>query len=472
MSNVEMQLISRIVYSGEIHRVLEWGITTSDFRTGEAKGLFEHICTYYSDAQTRGTTIGPALFSQHFSQVQLSADSGVTTDALCHEVRKSRIIGEAKEFSVQLADNVEIDVDGALSLMHSHVQKLLALGSTRNTDMSFAQAMTRMIHRYSQALAGNLPAKLQWPWEIMNDATGGIQEDDYIVLFGRPKSMKTWVLASIIANAYHQGKTALIYTKEMTQDNIFLRTAACVAELPYQELRNAKLTPEEEQLLQKLHGMVNNPNIAGNLICVSGQECAPGQDTVSWLQAKVEKYKPDVIFIDGMYLLSDEGGGKKSADWQRVTNISRAIRAMVLATKVPAICTMQANRGAAKHSNANLDEIAYADAIAQDATVAMRTINDKHQPTISLVTAGSREFKLHGFRINGVPATNFRYHSIMTEKDIRKAEENDTPDEADDATAHATPRVKRTPVTTNGATKNAMDAVTDKLVAQQMKNIG
>jgi hypothetical protein len=110
-------------------------------------------------------------------------------------------------------------------------------------------------------------------------------------------------------------------------------------------------------------------------------------------------------------------------------NISRDVRSMVLYRGVPVIASMQANRKAAGHNDANLDEIAYSDALAQDATIAARVINDKASPTISLVIGGSREFKLHGIRINAVPAVDFSFHSILTEKDIEKAKQADAPPE-------------------------------------------
>ena len=50
---------------------------------------------------------------------------------------------------------------------------------------------------------------------------------------------------------------------------------------------------------------------------------------------------------------------------------------MVLGSGVPVAATMQANRKAAGHTDANLDEIAYSDSLAQDCTAAIRTIQRK-----------------------------------------------------------------------------------------------
>jgi len=101
---------------------------------------------------------------------------------------------------------------------------------------------------------------------------------------------------------------------------------------------------------------------------------------------------------------------------------------MILDTKVPVIATMQANRKAAGHENANLDEIAFSDAISQDCTMAIRVINEKASPTIALVFGGAREINFEGLRIHGIPATNFDFHSTLTRKEIEKAKREDSDD--------------------------------------------
>jgi len=114
---------------------------------------------------------------------------------------------------------------------------------------------------------------------------------------------------------------------------------------------------------------------------------------------------------------------------------------MVLDTGIPVIATAQANRHAAGHNSANLDEIAHSDAIGQDATAAFRVINEKQTPTIILATAGSREFKMDGFRINAIPASDFSYHSLVTMKELEKAKEKDGTEDDQEAE-----KKKRNPV--------------------------
>jgi replicative DNA helicase len=426
MANAEMQLISRIIYTGDMASVLSWGISDNDFRTNEAKSIWRYCEGYYQSKNSIGAVIGPKVFENVWPQIELLADNGMTTEALCYEVRRARIIAEAKEAVMAMVDNVELDPTQAIAIIHTQMQNLLAIGEAKNHDLSFGDAMEKLVTRYQTVRDNQYAyAKMSYPWQILNEkACGGVQEDDYIVIYGRPKMMKTWVLTCFIAEAFQKEMTALVYTKEMTQENIIQRVVSVIGKFPYQELRNGKLSREDEILLMEMVKYARDTYRKANIITLDGRMVGAGGDTVAWLQSKVEHYKPDIVFIDGMYLLSDSTGNKKTADWQRVTNISRAIRNMILHTRIPVVATMQANRGAAKHAEGNLDEIAYADAVGQDATVAMRTMYNKKEGLINLILAGSREFSLDGLQIGGKPSTDFSFKKVLTEADIEKVEKD------------------------------------------------
>jgi hypothetical protein len=175
---------------------------------------------------------------------------------------------------------------------------------------------------------------------------------------------------------------------------------------------------------------------------------------MTWLRGKIEKYKPDAVFIDGLYLMSADR--KTGKDHERVMQISRAARQTVLDTHIPLIATMQANRQASKNGDAELDEIAYSDAIGQDATCAIRSINEKGSPpTIALVLAGSREFELNGIRIGGMPYSDLSFKEAMTDKEVAKAKAKDADEE--EKKKKDEPKPIRTPVSSKDHTKTLDD---------------
>lgn len=466
MSSMEEQLVSRIIREGlpAYQRALEWGIGFEDFRAMMPLTIWKTFEEYYRSIETKGSIPGPSTIAVQFPTFQLIDDASMSLEALCREVRKERLKKQLKTQLLEAVTTSDFDPTLALTQLQASLGPLVDLGISRKTDIEFSDEFDRIIEDYDAIERGEFRAAASWPWPTLQEATGGISEDDFITLYGRPKSMKTWVLCYMIAFLLESGKSLLLYTKEMTPRNIFKRIAACLARLPYQEFRTGKLSPFYRAKLQDIYTFLSD-SYAGKLIALSAKDVSSGGDTVAWLRAKAEKYKPDVVCIDGMYLMSDGKGGK-SSDWGRVTSISREVSAMRLDLQTPVIATMQANRKAAGHSNAELDEIAYADAIGQDATIAMRVVNEKGKPTIALVVGGSREFQLHGLRIGGIPSTDFEEKEVMSEKEILKAKEDDAKKEEDDDVSHAKPR--RTPRTNGHA--NGVNGV-DQLLQQQLKGI-
>jgi hypothetical protein len=383
--------------------------------------MFEHILSYHQ--LHRGSIVGPEAAKYMYPTFQLCDDPAMHTEALCREVRNHRLAIEGSKKLNDIQNLIQVDPVAAIGLLNATTADLTSLITSNNTDVRVGDALPRLLHKYQLKKMGYSFAMCPWPWWPIQDATGGIQYGDYIVFYGRPKSMKSWVLAYIVAHMLCANKRGILYTKEMGADDLYQRVFACLAKLPYEGLRLGRLHPYEEQAMVDVIRMLEIAQAQNSLVCLSGQDCSNGADTVPWLRSKVEMYKPDFVAVDGMYLMSDIRGSKK--DNERVRNISRDLRQMTLATNVPLIATLQANRKAAGHSEANLDEVAFSDAIGQDATHIFRVINEKDNPTCAIITGGAREFNLNGWRIFGVPATNFEFYGDLTEKDIEKATESD-----------------------------------------------
>lgn len=428
MANKEMQLVSRIIHTGELNAAIDWGVTSDDFLSNEGRAMFNHLVGYYTQIGSSGSVIGPNAMAQFYPNFIRCDDQSMTMAALCLEVRKQRLAIECQSKLGQVQQLLGLDPIEALNLLNRTTTELNSVGFGKNNDRALGPAYNDIYTNYQLVKSGVDMSWGCWPWAPLQEATQGLQRDDYICFYGRPKSMKSWVLAYFVAYLFNSGRRVLVYTKEMTQDNIFMRIIACIAEIAYQDLRAGALTAEEEFAFAAVGRYIHAMRASDQIMCLSGRDAPQGGDTVPWLRSKIEKYRPEMFAIDGLYLMSDVYRAKK--DHERVRNISRDIRQMILDTGVPGLVTLQANRAAAKNEDANLDEIAFSDSIAQDCTAILRTINEKEQPTIQLVVGGSREWTLNGIRINGIPAQDFTFNSLLTAKDIQKAKEHD--DEAED----------------------------------------
>jgi replicative DNA helicase len=294
----------------------------------------------------------------------------------------------------------------------------------KKVDVHIADAMERVWGDYCGAEKGERVSVFPWPWPPLQEATLGVRSTDYIIFYGRPKSMKSWILCYVAATIINASADyrLLIYSKEMDADEIFERIGCLLAGVSYENFVGARLTPEERANFAIVLSFLDCMRLQQVVVCLSAQDVKQGQDTVAWLESKVEKYQPHAIFVDGMYLMSDASGSKKNNE--RVASVSRAMRQLVLRKKIPVIATVQANREAAKNEEANTEEVAFSDSLAQDATMLIRIVNEwkKGANTLALVMGGaSRRYKLRGLRIYGMPAVNFGYYGELSEKEAEAA---------------------------------------------------
>jgi replicative DNA helicase len=107
------------------------------------------------------------------------------------------------------------------------------------------------------------------------------------------------------------------------------------------------------------------------------------------------------IFIDGLLHATDVRTGKKSRDWNVISNLSSDTKLMALGLGVPVLATHQANREGEKETPVDSQrDMAYADALGQDTDMSLRVTkirgpNDSRQ--LLLQPTGAREFELLGF---------------------------------------------------------------------------
>ena len=50
----------------------------------------------------------------------------------------------------------------------------------------------------------------------------------------------------------------------------------------------------------------------------------PGRYTVTELEYDIDRHRPDVVYIDGFYFMTDRETGKRGANWEGHDNLVRA----------------------------------------------------------------------------------------------------------------------------------------------------
>lgn len=439
-------MLSRIMSTGCLKAVLDLGIDSTDFLTPQYRAMWDIILEESNGtfcSQTGGV-IGPNLAKQKFPHFEFVDDQHASLGQICTTLRKARVTKELETLAKGINNRCVVSPEDAIAEARKRLDDLEALVSLRTPHLSLLDGVHRTLQRHDDIAAGKAVGKVTWPWPSLQRATLGLQSDDYFCIYGRPKSKKTFVLSKCIAHAYLQGYNnerglrVLVYTKEMTPENMVLRIFAHLSGSAYDELRGGRLTAAQRDILTSWPQFIQEHNAmyGADLRILNGKDVGRGKkDTVAWLVREAEIFRADLVVIDGYYLMSSGLSSKNASSVDHLQQLSRDGRQAQLDMGIPWLFTWQANREASKSGNADLIELYGSDALSQDVTGGMRVVNEKGTNTVALLMAGAREFSLEGLRIGGVPCTDFEEKEVLESAEIAATKKADDEEAEEDRVA-------------------------------------
>lgn len=195
-------------------------------------------------------------------------------------------------------------------------------------------------------------------------ATNGLQPQQLFTVVGVKKAGKSTLLLLMAKHIQSQGKTPYFVSFEMSNTEQMDRYISLSTGIDYTRLTRGRLTASEEKRLkdfQKKAARLGDFRLCSDIGRVS---------TVSHLEARVVHDKPDVVFIDGAYLMRDEGAARNAAMWEKMTGLSRDLKRMAQHLKIPVVISIQALESkTAKGGRLTASSAGYADAWGQDCDV-------------------------------------------------------------------------------------------------------
>lgn len=87
------------------------------------------------------------------------------------------------------------------------------------------------------------------------------------------------------------------------------------------------------------------------------------------IAGEIEKYKPDIVFIDGVYLMNDDR--KSNTDTEKVYHITADLKRIAKNYKIPIVINSQADKSTSTKTGPELENISYAQSIGRDSDVVM-----------------------------------------------------------------------------------------------------
>lgn len=191
--------------------------------------------------------------------------------------------------------------------------------------------------------------------------TKGIKDGTLTTIVANTGVGKTFFLVIIACNLALQGiKVALGVTEmssELMQDRFdaFLFALTSGKSFRYNDFKSGRLTPKIESAF---FDFLDNtlPELESIILFTATSPVG--------VAAEIEKHKPDVVLIDGVYLMEDDQQAKD--DWLRVAHITRDLKKLAKRINKPIIINTQADKKSNKKTGPSLDTVMYTQAIGQD----------------------------------------------------------------------------------------------------------
>lgn len=186
---------------------------------------------------------------------------------------------------------------------------------------------------------------------------GGIGPGDLFYIIGRWGAGKTMIAQWCTFMWAMQGSRVLVVSNDMSTTDMMRRYDAFL------------LGESPDKVGSVISG--NSAKSAKHLsLTMPGDIIIPRKNVmnVATLDGLIRDHNVDVVFVDGVYLFGKAGGAVSTRDWSYLAGISGQLRALSRDHNIPILCVHQSNRSG---------DMAYSDALAQDADVVVSIAENK-----------------------------------------------------------------------------------------------
>lgn len=355
----EHRLVSKIIYDREIIPVLESGIQAEWFVDEENRAVYTFIRDHYTEYKEVPTA--PTIKDNYPNFKMLKVEDTILylIDTMVTFRRRQLTLQGTESVMEKLQEN---DHEAALTEMSNTITHVNDTGVRGTNHINLSEQTEVRLERYENIKDHKLLG-LPTGFQIIDEATAGLQGGQLITVIAPPKTGKSQIAMQTAINTHDDGHVPLFQSFEMTNEEQSLRHDSMRSHVSNSRLRRGKLRPKEkDRFTAMLNDMQDKPPF--HLVdAVNGM-------TVDSLLATTEKLTPDIVFVDGVYLMKDQITGDHNTP-QALTNITRALKRMAQRLEIPIVITTQTLLWKMKGGKVDANSIGYSSSFFQDSDVIL-----------------------------------------------------------------------------------------------------
>lgn len=259
------------------------------------------------------------------------------------------------------------DIEEALALLRE-TTSLSNMVDVASAVISASNAFDRVMEQYRVDQGREGLRGITLGYDCIDRVTEGAQGGDIFILAARPNMGKSYLLLKAALAAHRSGRSVLFASMEMTIDQLARRMLGMESGVNPDYIRRGEVSSWGEELLVETMDVFGNGApfqfVSGNL-----------RKSVGQIDALIQEYSPDIIYIDAGYLLHSEKGRSKDRR-EKISDVAEELKAVALDRNRPIFITVQLNRAGVVKKGANgksanepgTDNLAESDVLGQIAT--------------------------------------------------------------------------------------------------------
>lgn len=330
MSNTEAKLISAVLQDKQVHVLLQANV---DNLLRTHKDIWEFIRNY---SETNSSVPPTSLVIDKFRDFTPMEGVGATKYHL-EELQKEFLNDSLKDVLRSTAADVQSgNGSDALEALIQKTSELKKNTSTIRdidvTDLEDAVAYYQNVQRQNEIGSVGIKTGLAG---FDNYLPAGIMPGQLGVFLAYPGIGKSWMALYFAVQAWKQGKSPLIISLEMSETEVRNRVFTIMGEGLWSHRKlsagNVEIDDLKRWHSKELAGKPEFHIISND----SGGEVSP-----SVIRGKIDQYKPDLIIVDYLQLMSPNQ--KSDNETVRMKNLSRELKLMAIGEEMPIIAISSA----------------------------------------------------------------------------------------------------------------------------------
>lgn len=353
----EVEVISAVCKNKDIHVLYENNI---DSMLKSCADVWDFVKEYYNETKQIPDKDLLATRFRDFEPV----DAGPTiyhVNRLKETFLDDSLRGAVKKAAQLLQDNQS---SNALSSLNSDISSISRLtAKVRDIDVTdIDDALAHFEKTRQAAKNGDVGIKTGIAaFDICLPM--GISKGQLGILLAYPAIGKSWMAMYLAVKAWENGRVPMILSLEMTEQEVRNRiyTIAGDGKFSHRAISAGRIDEQEFKDWA-------DKNVAGKQPFKIISNDGGSEVTPNVIRAKIDQYKPDIVFIDYLQLMQDNAGTGQN-ETVKIKNLSRELKLLAISEQVPIVAIASATPDDASdlESVPQLGQVAWSRQIAYDA---------------------------------------------------------------------------------------------------------